>query len=294
MNFALILFGLTTFTFICWLCERFWWQPRRFKSMERALAALAIEKDTMFATLYEQKQHTIRMAAQDQPWWVEYTAGLFPVIFTVFFVRSFIVEPFKIPSGSMIPTLMIGDLILVNKFTYGVRLPVLNHKVLDVGQPQRGDVMVFRYPPDPTIDYIKRVVGVPGDVVSYQNKKLMINGQAIATKPLPDFLDPQSAQYSRQWSEQLSPTTSHRILNDDGRPSLMGSPNMFPSRQNCTYNVSGFVCKVPAGHYFMMGDNRDNSSDSRYWGFVPEQNIVGRAFFVWMNLSDWSRIGAFH
>jgi signal peptidase I len=228
-----------------------------------------------------------------QPWWLEYTASFFPVIAAVFLLRSFVIEPFKIPSGSMIPTLQIGDFILVNKYTYGIRLPIVNKKIVELNQPQRGDVMVFRYPKDESMDYIKRVIGVPGDVVKYDNKRLTVNGQPATYAPQSDYLDGERLTYSKQYQETLGNVT-HNILNDADRPAYVSGPDDFPFRENCTYNQTGFTCKVPAGHYFMMGDNRDNSADSRYWGFVPDKNIVGKAFFIWMNLGDLKRIGAFH
>jgi signal peptidase I len=227
-----------------------------------------------------------------QPWWLDWTAGLFPVIVVVFILRSFLFEPFKIPSGSMIPTLQIGDLILVNKFHYGVRLPVLNTKLTEGTPVQRGDVMVFRYPPKPNVDYIKRVVGVPGDEVAYLNKKLTINGQAIETQALPDYFDDSTMRYFKHFSEKLG-SKPHLSIQDNDRPAFVPGVDPFPFSENCQYTVEGVRCKVPAGHYFMMGDNRDNSLDSRYWGFVPDANIVGKAFFVWMNFGNLKRIGAF-
>ncbi len=226
-----------------------------------------------------------------EPFWVEWGASFFPVILIVFVLRSFLFEPFKIPSGSMIPTLLVGDFILVNKFTYGIRLPVINKKVIDINSPQRGDVMVFRYPEDPSLDYIKRVVGLPGDTVAYQNKRLTINGQAVEMTRIADYLHPERLYYSEQYQADMG--VEHRLLNDTDAPSFIPDPGRFPHRENCTYNAAGVVCKVPAGHYFMMGDNRDNSRDSRAWGFVPEENIVGKAFFVWLNFSDLGRIGSF-
>ena len=229
-----------------------------------------------------------------QPWWLDWTAGLFPVIVAVFLLRSFLFEPFKIPSGSMMPTLLTGDLILVNKFTYGLRLPVINTKITDGTPPARGDVMVFRYPPKPSMDYIKRVVGLPGDEVAYLNKKLTINGQPVSKSAVPEFLDRDTSQYFKQFDEKLG-DKEHMILNDDNRRAGLSEAEItpFPNQDNCRYSVEGVVCKVPAGQYFMMGDNRDNSLDSRYWGFVPDQNIVGHAFFVWMNFGNLKRIGSF-
>jgi signal peptidase I len=228
-----------------------------------------------------------------QPWWLDWTAGLFPVIIVVFVMRSFLFEPFKIPSGSMIPTLLVGDLILVNKFTYGLRLPVLNIKLTEGTSPKRGDVMVFRYPPKPSLDYIKRVVGVPGDTVAYLNKRLTINGKVIETKALPEFFDEDAMRYFKQFEETLG-DMPHRLLNDDERPAFVPGADPFEGKSGCTYTIEGVTCKIPDGNYFMMGDNRDNSLDSRYWGFVPDKNIVGKAFFVWMNFGNLKRIGSFH
>ena len=233
-----------------------------------------------------------RAADAREPWWVEYGASFFPVILVVFVLRSFIVEPFKIPSGSMIPTLLVGDFILVNKYTYGIRLPVANWKIIDLNSPQRGDVMVFRYPEDPSLDYIKRVVGIPGDRVAYQNKRLTINGQAVPVEELPDYLHPERLFYSQQFIEKLG-AGEHRMLTDQDAPAYVPHPAQFPNRQNYSYNSEGVICTVPPATYFVMGDNRDNSRDSRFWGFVPEENIVGKAFFIWLNFSDLKRIGSF-
>ena len=295
-NFALLLFLLSVVTFVYWLAERFHFLPAR----QAAAAALAAQQAARREQL---RQLGIAKVDDDlgeararllmQPWWLDWTAGLFPVIVGVFLLRSFLFEPFKIPSGSMVPTLLVGDLILVNKFDYGVRLPVLNKKVIANNDPQRGDVMVFRYPPDPRLDYIKRVVGVPGDEVAYLNQKLTLNGQPVPVKALGEFYDEDSLRYAPQFSEKLG-EKDHRILVDPRRSSFFGMDSArFPFAENCRYSAEGVTCKVPAGHYFVMGDNRDNSQDSRYWGFVPDQNLVGRAFFVWMNFGNLGRIGGF-
>lgn len=261
MNFALILFVLLALTGTVTLADAVWLQRRR--------GSLAKE-----------------------PWWVEYPKSFFPVILIVFLLRSFLFEPFKIPSGSMIPTLVVGDFILVNKFTYGVRLPILNKKIVDFNQPSRGDVMVFRYPEDPSLDYIKRVVGVPGDTIAYLNKVLYINGVEAPRKPMPDYLHRERISYSRQFQEHTG-VVSHAILIDEDAPAAVPFVRQFPQRENCNYNSEGVACTVPPRHYFLMGDNRDNSADSRVWGFVPDENIVGRAFFIWFNFGDLNRFGRF-
>jgi signal peptidase I len=233
-----------------------------------------------------------RPADAKLPWWVEYSVSFFPVILIVFVLRSFLVEPFKIPSGSMIPTLLVGDFILVNKFEYGIRLPIVNEKVLELGNPKRGDVMVFRYPEDPSLDYIKRVVGLPGDRVEYRDKRLTINGQPVRIEPMSDYLQRDRMQYSKRFVETLG-DTQHEIIVDDDAPAIMPPMAAFPFAGNCNYNSDGMACTVPPGHYFVMGDNRDSSADSRVWGFVPDRNIVGRAFFIWLNLNDLGRFGGF-
>jgi len=295
-NFALLLFLATLITGIYWLAERFYFLPQR-RHAALALEAQTIKRNEELGKLgISQVDDNVTEAKAKllaQPWWLDWTAGLFPVIIAVFVLRSFLFEPFKIPSGSMIPTLLVGDLILVNKFEYGLRLPVLNTKITEGTAPKRGDVMVFRFPPKPSLDYIKRVVGVPGDTVAYLNKRLTINGQVLDTNAVPDFFDEDSMRYFKQFEEDMG-TVKHRVLNDDSRPAFIPGADEFEFKQNCQYSVEGVVCKVPEGHYFMMGDNRDNSLDSRYWGFVPDKNIVGKAFFVWMNFGNLKRIGSFH
>jgi signal peptidase I len=294
-NFSLLLFLAAVVTGVYWLGERFYFLPQRYKAVEALDAATAQRHEElakMGITKVDTDTGEAKIRLIMQPWWLDWTAGLFPVIIVVFLLRSFLFEPFKIPSGSMIPTLLINDLILVNKFHYGVRLPVINLKVLSNNSPQRGDVMVFRYPPKPSLDYIKRVVGVPGDEVAYLNKKLTINGNPLIKTALPDFFDEDTMRYSKQF-EETTGAKKYRLLNDDDRPAFIPGTEDFPNKQNCRYSNEGVVCKVPEGHYFMMGDNRDNSLDSRYWGFVPEKNIVGKAFFVWMNFGNFKRIGSF-
>jgi len=295
-NFALLLFMASAVTGLYWLAERYYFLPERIAAADRLQSADAQRRSDLSKQGINQVDSSVteaRARILAQHWWLDWTAGLFPVIISVFFLRSFIVEPFKIPSGSMIPTLLVGDLILVNKFHYGLRLPVLNVKITEGNKPQRGDVMVFRYPPKPSLDYIKRVVGLPGDTVAYLNKRLTINGQAIETQSVPEFFDGDAMRYFKQFEEKLG-DHPHRLLNDEDRPAFVPGNDRFSGAEVCNYTVEGVTCKVPEGSYFMMGDNRDNSLDSRYWGFVPDKNIVGKAFFVWMNFGSLKRIGSFH
>jgi signal peptidase I len=271
-DFSLFLFVTVVVTGLYWLAEQFYFKPKR-------LASAKLLTDSL------------RNLALQQPWWLDWTAGLFPLLSVMFLLRSFLFEPFKVPTGSMIPSIAIGDMMLVNKFQYGVRLPILNTKVVDVSSPQRGDIMVFRFPPKPSQNYVKRVIGLPGDDISYTNKVLTVNGKLLSKIPQKDHLDTDTMEMSKQFEEVIG-DKKHLLLNEDNRPAYVTGAIEFPNSEQCKYTIEGVRCTVPAGHYFMMGDNRDNSLDSRYWGFVPETNIVGKATFVWMNFSRPSRIGA--
>jgi signal peptidase I len=290
VNFALFLLILLVVTGIVWAMEGVTLRRRREAAAAAALARLDTElrhepDDKRTRAREEQRARLLK-----QPWWVEYSVSFFPVILIVFLLRSFLVEPFKIPSSSMVPTLLVGDFILVNKYAYGIRLPVVNKKVIAIGEPHRGDVMVFRYPEDPSLDYIKRVVGLPGDRIEYRNKRLTINGHLVPERQIDDYLSRERMQFSRRYIETLD-GVEHEILLEDDAPAAV-----LPSRAvagNCNYNMNGLACTIPPGHYFVMGDNRDNSSDSRVWGFVPDQNIVGKAFFIWLNLNELGRFGSF-
>jgi signal peptidase I len=297
MNFALILFVLVVLTGIAWVADKLIFLPQRRRAAEAAVAEFDAQQARIGERFADENAPATRLRLREdklrQPWWLEYTASFFPVILIVFLVRSFVVEPFKIPSGSMVPTLLVGDFILVNKFEYGLRLPIVDTKITQGKPLSRGDVVVFRYPKDESVDYIKRVIGLPGDVIAYENKRLTINGKLVAEMPLPDYLDEERMGYAKQYEEMLD-GRKHAILNNQAVPPFVIGAEDYPFRDNCKYNSEGVVCTVPAGNYFMMGDNRDNSADSRYWGFVPERNVVGRAFFIWMNFSNLKRIGSFN
>ena len=218
-----------------------------------------------------------REQGRKEPIIIEYSKSFFPVLLAVFVIRSFIVEPFKIPSGSMMPTLIAGDFIAVNKFSYGVRFPVINNVLIPNGKPERGDVAVFHYPRDTSIDYIKRVIGLPGDTVKYENKKLYINDELVP------YIFEKDYEYTMEMMHEdfTIPAKEYTETLGEVRHSIL------------IHSVDGesgtFI--VPEGNYFVMGDNRDNSSDSRVWGFVSDELLVGKAFIIWLNLSEPSRIG---
>jgi len=262
LDFPTLLVILTFATGLIWALDAMLWAPKR-RAQVAGLKAAA-----------EPPSEELLEKAGKEPSLVEMSRSFFPIILIVLLVRSFVVEPFRIPSGSMMPTLLVGDFILVNKFAYGLRLPVLNTKILDTGMPERGDIFVFRYPENPSVDYIKRVIGLPGDHIAYRNKVLYINGEQAPQNYRGTYLGVGGGQAM----------TGARHLQED----LLGVEHdilVMPGR-----NVFGgdFEFVVPEGQYFAMGDNRDNSRDSRAWGTVPEKNLVGKAFFIWMSW-DWNK-----
>ena len=231
---------------------------------------------------------------------ITWAYDFWPVLAVVLVLRSFLYEPFNIPSDSMVPTLETGDFILVNKFEYGVRLPIINSKIIDVGSPERGEVAVFRYPPQPSISYIKRIVGLPGDHIVYDHGQLSINGEKVTKTPI---------QFSREKDNLDTPTSIYHqetlgahtftMRELEGVNVARQAPflNYVDNGKYSAENGLYWEVKVPEGHYFAMGDNRDQSADSRFWGFVPEENLTGRAFYIWMhkepgfNLPSFSRNG---
>ncbi|HUV20796.1 MAG TPA: signal peptidase I [Gammaproteobacteria bacterium] len=240
--------------------------------------------DVLLFSRFRKKQALSRV--KKEPLLIEYSRAFFPVLLAVLVLRGFIVEPFRIPSGSMMPTLLVGDFILVNKFSFGLKLPVTHYKITSGDKPKRGDVVVFRYPQDESQDYIKRVIGLPGDHVSYYNRKLSINGEALPIEldhvyqGLGDLNQMQQASGCDRAGASCQAFTES---NDGVDYTVMTNPAT-------TYSINGEVF-VPEGHYFVMGDNRDHSNDSRIWGYVPEENLVGKAFMIWMHW-DWREDGS--
>ena len=294
MNFdlALILVILSALTGVIWLIDRLFFAPGRARQAETI---------DQIAALSEAERKARMQEALREPVVTEYARSFFPVLVLILIFRSFIAEPFKIPSGSMMPTLLVGDYILVNKFAYGLRLPVLNTRIVDLGGPERGDVMVFRYPgylceregkpvrsgnpcfepviPVPKQDYIKRVIGLPGDEITYRNKVIYVNGVEAGQTYVGPYVGPGEAgrnmSQAQVKDEDLSGVV-HRMMTQPQDPGREGT------------------WRVPEASYFVMGDNRDSSADSRFWGFVPEANLVGRAIVIWMNWDDsidYRRIG---
>ena len=254
LDFQAFMFIALVITGIIWATDRWYYAPRR----------------------------DLKVEAGKEPVLVEYARSFFPVILIVLLLRSFVVEPFRIPSGSMMPTLLNGDFILVNKFSYGLRLPLLGTKLISIHEPARGDVVVFRYPGDPSIDYIKRVIGLPGDRITYYRDQLTVNGEPLVQLNKGGYAATGVAM-SMSGASLRAETISgveHEILEDPRRYTREGEYT------------------VPAGEYFVMGDNRDNSNDSRFWGTVPEGNLVGKAFMIWMNWDSvngsvtWGRLGS--
>ncbi|XOZ35212.1 signal peptidase I [Halomonadaceae bacterium KBTZ08] len=264
MNFPLVLVVLTSATGVIWLIDAYLFRPRRQARYTQKGARKSAEG-------------AADAADPDQPWLAEVSRSFFPILLVVLLLRSFLVEPFQIPSGSMLPTLEVGDFILVNKFTYGLRVPVAHWELLDLGDPKRGDIMVFHYPEEPSVNYIKRVVGLPGDRIAYEGKRLYVNGEPVSSTFVAGLREQELHR------EQLG---RHQFR------TLYAQRPTDPKAEG--------EWTVPEGHYFVMGDNRDNSRDSRYWGMVPDRYVVGKAFAIWMHwesltsLPTFNRVGWVH
>lgn len=270
-DFPTIMVLLVLVTGLIWALDAAFFAPRR-----RVVGA----GDTDDADSEADQEVAEPDQVPEAPKLVEYARSFFPIFLIVLLLRSFVAEPFRIPSGSMMPTLLIGDFILVNKFTYGIRLPVVDNKIIELNTPSRGDVIVFRSPEDPAVPFIKRVVGIPGDHIAYYNKVLYINGEAAEQKIIGRYQGIGSglSMSGASLREEDLDGHLHEILIQQGVPTLEGT------------------MVVPKGNYFVLGDNRDNSRDSRFWGTVPDELLIGRAFMIWMNWDwghgiYWNRIG---
>jgi len=260
LDFSFYLFIGIVVTGVIWLIDAYFLASKRNE---------VIKADSELVAGVEVSQHA------KEPMIVEYSKSFFPVLVIVFLLRGFLFEPFRIPSGSMLPSLYIGDFILVNKYAYGFKIPVLNYTIIEMDEPERGDVVVFRYPRDTSLDYIKRIVGLPGDHIAYYNKVLYVNGKPTNRSFSGQYEGP-GQPYANEYEEELG-DKNHSLLLMPGRPS----------------NLEGEYI-VPKNAYFVMGDNRDNSNDSRVWGAVPESHLVGKAIMIWMHWSDemhWGRLG---
>ena len=293
-SFELILLILTTLCLIGFIAEHTYFKKKRVLAAENYETKELKENEALKASngidrkkqIEEEKKNILK-----RPKFLDWTADLFPLIFVIFVARSFLFEPFTIPSGSMMPTLIAGDNIIVNKFAYGFRLPVVDTKINEGGGVKRGDIVVFHYPLDHKVNYIKRAIGLPGDVIEYKNKELFVNGEQISKVAMENYNYPHEPIVNLQYKENLT-GVEHRILID---PNLSGTITKVMSEsasKNCQYDVEYIKCVVPSGEYFMLGDNRDGSLDSRYWGFVPEENLVGKAVYIWSNFGNMSRAGS--
>ena len=273
-NLAAILVLLTFVTGLIWLYDKIVLAPRRRRTMAKAELVIPTSEIE-------------RLKASHTPVIVDLARSLFPVFLIVLLLRSFLVEPFRIPSGSMMPTLLIGDFILVNKFSYGIRLPVLDTKVIEIGKPQRGDVVVFRYPEDPSIPFIKRVIGLPGDLVEYHHASKVVY---INNEPIEQTVDRHRYIGIGSGSDMTGRELRIEHLSEEVEHAILVIPTRMPFAP-----IEKWV--IQENQYFVLGDNRDNSKDSRFWGTVPEENLIGKAFFIWMNWDwanggiSWQRIG---
>ncbi len=269
-DFALALVLVTAVFFVIWLVDRLAFARRR-----KAQAAEGEE------------------GPPKDPVLVDYARSFFPVILAVLVFRSFLLEPFRIPSGSMMPTLLVGDFVLVNKFAYGLRLPVTETRILSIGEPRRGDIAVFRYPLNPKERYIKRIIGLPGDTIVVRGEQVYLNGKPVPQALVGPYQGTDKVSIQMEENPNMSPVTLHTEHVDGVKHQLLQFAYNEPDPCSHGTRLADGGCQwvVPKGDYFAMGDNRDDSADSRFWGFVPEANLEGRAFLIWFSLADWHRIG---
>jgi signal peptidase I len=275
-----LLLAATMVSGVYWLAERLVFGPRRHQLADMLVDALSDGRGD---------RQVCRAILMERPWWLAW-AGMFPMAVVVLALHSFLLAPFRMPSSAMSPTLRIGDLLMVSKYAYGVRVPLLGTRVGAVTPPQRGDVIVFRYPLRPAEDRVRRVVGLPGEEVAYLDKRLRIDGRLVPAHYTGEFFSQRAGRLFKQFEEQLD-AQGHRVILEESRSSRVRGAGDFAFKENCSYPAEGIVCRVPEGHYFTLGDNRDNAADSRFWGFVPEQEIIGKALFVWMNFEYPDQVG---
>ncbi len=278
----LVLLAVTGVSGVYWLAEHLVYKPRR-----RQLADFLVQ--TMAPGRSESDRRACRAIVMERPWWL-HTSALFPLAFLLCLVQACVWEPMAAPSSSMSPTLRVGDLALINKYAYGLRLPGLDYKIVEGSPPQRGDVIAFRAPSQPRRDTFKRIVGLPGDEVAYLGKRLTINGELIPRVYAGDFYSRRAARHFSLFEEQLG-GRRHRLIHDEKRSGLERGSTDFPLKENCRYVPEGVTCKVPPGQYFVLADNRDYGQDTRLWGFVPAHHIIGKVFFVWMNFDNLDQVG---
>jgi signal peptidase I len=281
-NLGQVLGAVALVSGVYWLAEHIFFKPRRRQLADVLVQAMAADRP-------DGEQRAFRAIVMERPWWL-HASTLFPLVAALLLVRACLWEPLKIPSSAMSPTLRVGDLALVSKYAYGVRMPWLDYKLTEGDAPQRGDVVSFRAPLQPRRDTVKRIVGLPGDEVAYLGKRLTINGRRAPLVYAGDFYSRRAAHHFSLFEEQLG-MRRHRVIHDEKRSGLERGSTDFPLKENCTYLAEGIVCKVPPGQYFVMADNRDFGQDSRLWGFVPGKNIAGKVFFVWMNFENLDQIG---
>lgn len=281
-NVELLLAVVTCISGLYWLAEHCLFKPRR-----RELAEFFVR--TMGPRRTEAEYRACRAIVMERPWWLHVSA-VFPLALVLCLLRACVWEPMAAPSSSMSPTLRVGDLALISKYAYGFKLPLLGTRLTDGTPPRRGDVIAFQAPLPPKRNTIKRIVGLPGDEVTYRGKRLWLNGVPVPKHQAGDFYSRRADRHFTLFEEHLG-DRRHRIIHDEARQGMERGSVDYPLKSNCRYVPDGVTCKVPPGHYFVMADNRDYGQDTRLWGFVPTGNVIGKVFFVWMNFDNLDQIG---